>query len=900
MERRKGIKAFSLLLAALMVLCVAPQTSLAAMPDYLEISEKSGFTSQTATVPNLSDGQVWVTRTASSEQFLPTAAVTLSAIGQAYNAPETNLVPNNVVFVLDVSTSMQTNDKATTMAISANAAMEALCINGNKLAVVTFGEQASVQRALSTDAFTLTTTDETGDDIINVYPKTSVGTNVQAGLNQAYKILQDAKNAGDDASPIIILLTDGAPTYYYESVSTSNVTTSDRKGSGSSTDNNHIGRTIIQAAYLKVLMPDLRIYTIGFDTAGNASANVTLNPTPENITAYGNNLSSSLTSFKNSVPSASRAAINYNYASGAYNASNSTSSLNSALNAIVRGIRVSKPVLESKDNPTDTTLTDESYVTLKDKIGQNFVLGSNVTVSYMGASYPFTYNSSTGKITYNTAINDVGYNPEMARLVITYSTSSRTLTWKIPGNTLPCKDPGGTGNVQPISLTYNIALEGENLTEGVYNTSSSFTVDFTPSPDNPCYSDQDVLSKDTYTNTNQATYYTALFPSGTDSGSRQLWTLGTGSSLAGMTYRQFPTNAATYRNLTPAYINVTLDNGTVLKMTPIEDLTASAKFYTSNMTNVDAYSVSSNTFKIGSTYYNDADVTAIEYVRNGVYNITVTYNGGKYSLVFPSVSISNRQTTSKYTLNFKKASGSELQQGFVYDANLNRITLKLDSSSQALIFRETVSSSTTTLINANAAANEYTIKQTTINADGTQTLTVYLLTSSSITKTVSTVVPSGDVSNSGETSGSMIVKSNAIIGEISLKAENGTATAVADKAGQAVVVLTFTSKDAFRNFNFTLSSAKGSTVDAFSGYAVVSVSSSLTRNADGSFNADTAGTHTVTLLVTNPYTPVPDSFKVYLEGVSYKTKAGNDKSLPHATNYANQKVKVVLKSPSRH
>ena len=993
---KRLFKKLPLVLAVILLVAAVPMGGLAAIPDYLDISSKSGFTSALTNAPALSDGQVWVDRSASSDVVSPTATVTLSALGQSFQAPTVKVKSNNVVFVLDYSSSMQQNSKAANMAAAANSAVEALNINNNQLAVVQFYSSAVLKRGLSTVPFTLTTTgsDDLANNMINVYPPTGNGTNIQAGLNAAYNELLRAKNDKSDANPVIILLTDGAPTYYYPNIQDLR-TSGTYSGSGSSTTNNELSFTAIQAAYLKTLMPELRIYTIGFDTSGSASALAALYPTDTNIAAVYNLRSAMGSVVTNYVPSAVQGKIVYNYTNGYYTASNSTASLNAALNQIIRGMNNFTPVTEINKTGSTSELADTSYVYVYDTVGNYFTLGSAMTLTLNGSSYTFTYHSDKNAYTYDTAVTDPSYNASLANMKVLYDSTTRKVTWMIPASVLPCRDSGGGGSAVPIRLSYTVTLEGTNLQESTYNTSTSCSVNFTPAADNPYYSTYTQQSSQTYTSS--AEYYSATFPSGS-SGATTLWSFASGSASGSLTYAS-PASAvksASY-STSSKVLSLTLADNSAEQLSTVTSQTASTQFATNNLTDATQYVISS--FTAGGTSYSDAKVTSV--VKSGSnYNITVVNNSGNSTVQFTNVAMTAQAGTlsavfsvrqrknstswssgsealeslilngtdvtdsaslTSYTVNtdntisfvvfyngvsyqfnnvllnisdgnryyhngtaatavyqpdyqnkstlvstsYYLATGSDVvkQFSYTYDSSINKITLTIGTSG-TLTFRETVTATSNTQI-VSMAGGGFIVKVTDKDpTTGVTTVTTYTLTAgpdaanNTLTKTISIATPSGPVSNTMTSSGSMTLTSNSIINNVTLRAGDGSGTAFANTLGQATVVLTFTSKAAFNNMAFSLSTAPDSLV-GFTSYTVTGVGGGLQKAADGKFYASTAGTYTVTLQVTNPNSAL-SSFMLYMYKVDYKTNAGTAKTLPHFDGYANQKVKVVFNSPMGH
>lgn len=921
---RRGIKVVSLLMAALFVVCALPQASLAELPEYLEVTNKD-FANEAATPPALEPGQVWVTRTATSPVGnSPEATVTLSALGREYTVTEEKTRKFNIMFVLDVSNSMLDNNKANNMAVAANSAVQTLCVNGNKVGVVTFGTDASVRRGLSTTGFTLTTTQTTSGNRINVKPSNGSdgGTNIQAGLTAAYYEL--SRNAAEDVVPVIILLSDGAPTFYYDEIDaipTGSSYTAKNDGSGTETTNKKIAMTIMQAAYLKTIMAGLGIYTISFDINSNESR-ATLNPTTTNISSVGN-LLNDLNTIKVTTKYVSNASVRekliYSYADGAYTASNSTDSLSAALINIVRDIKVVKPVAESPRSQGSAELAETSYVKITDQVGTGYALGSTATITLAGTPYTFNYNSSQNAFAYSGASN-----AQMSKIVLTYNNSTRELVWKIPGSVLPCVSTSGTASA-PIQLSYTVALSGSDLEEGVYSTSANCKVWFTPASDNPYYDFSINVANsaegpynmlETTTTKYQATYAgsgatTTLLRYGT-SVNDGAYAYKIGSDLSGMS----------------AYFDGTKLNAGGFNFAQGEQRTASFtvsfRYYPSS----GAYS----SFNVGAFAVNGKDTSSRSIANiNGrgdnwaSMSINYSLDGAVRSLDLNNLPMTRTFTNYSGTSNdyytytgtgsfdywVATTDESVARELYEYTASPKTLTLNIPNKS-AVTLTEGTSGDVTTVI-LPGENNSYTVTQTTqtngfVSKVVTYTLVSNVLNIQTATYTKSTTTKATQSYNLAA-SGSITLASSNLISDVTLKSVKGSGTAVGEvvnvnnaKDYRATVILTFTAKAKFNNLAFSLTTGKSAgSQAALANYTVVGMSQGLTQGTSGTYSADEAGTYFIMLQFMNPYTPeVPDSFYVYFAGLTYATLANNQKQVEPESGYAGQKVKVVLSSPNRH
>ena len=248
--------------------------------------------------------------------------------------------PLDVAFVLDVSGSMNDNDKDKTMVDSVNSAISTIMKenpdsrvgvvaysskensnysnNSNAITLLPLGKYTpkSDEKYLTIkdDTYTITWRDEWGIPQSATYDKDIISTNVnevasislnvyggtytQTGIKAGADILTSAstkyttKVNGKDKevmrTPVIILLSDGDPTYYnknYQSL------TGDRSGTGNSTSENDAYYTIRTADYYKKQVTShyygttgtkSKFYTIGLNMSGTLSKTI-LDPSSTNV-----------------------------------------------------------------------------------------------------------------------------------------------------------------------------------------------------------------------------------------------------------------------------------------------------------------------------------------------------------------------------------------------------------------------------------------------------------------------------------------------------------------------------------------------------------------------------------------------------------------------------------------
>lgn len=254
--------------------------------------------------------------------------------------------PLDVVFVLDVSGSMNDNDKDKTMVDSVNSAISTIMKenpdsrvgvlaysskenssysnNSNAITLLPLGKYTPKSDGkyltIKDDTYTITWRDEWGIPQSATYDKDIISTNVnevasislnvyggtytQAGIKAGADILTSAstkyttKVNGKDKevtrTPVIILLSDGDPTYYnknYQSL------TGDRSGTGNSTSEKDAYYTIRTADYYKKQVTShyygttetkSKFYTIGLNMSGTLSKTI-LDPSADNLNECNKN-----------------------------------------------------------------------------------------------------------------------------------------------------------------------------------------------------------------------------------------------------------------------------------------------------------------------------------------------------------------------------------------------------------------------------------------------------------------------------------------------------------------------------------------------------------------------------------------------------------------------------------
>lgn len=307
--------------------------------------------------------------------------------------------PLDVVFVLDISGSMNDNDKDKTMVDSVNTAISTIMYENpeSRIGVVAYSSTYNSSLANANNATTLlplgkytpkttgkyltlqegvlrgnnetydtitTNVNEKKNQTLNVYG----GTYTQAGIKEGAGILTSAntkftttvngKQKEITRTPVMILLSDGDPTYYNENYTT---LSGKKYGNGSDTTENEAYYTIRTANYYKQQITShyygttgtkSKFYTIGLNMSGTLSETI-LNPTSENVNKCNDEGSEGGYFTWRNVKGklydkiiADGSAGKYSYADQSYVGSMTTSDLQSIFNTIIN------------DNSTSTETRD--------------------------------------------------------------------------------------------------------------------------------------------------------------------------------------------------------------------------------------------------------------------------------------------------------------------------------------------------------------------------------------------------------------------------------------------------------------------------------------------------------------------------------------------------------------
>ena len=275
-------RAIALLLTLFLVFGLVPTPVSGALAPGLQMKD-IGTDTQTDRPDSLTDGAIWTDK---SVESLGNGLfeITLTALGQDYKVEEPEDRENiDVVLVLDVSGSMGSNNRLSNMkAAASSAAAILLGAEGNSVAVIKYSDDAETVQDFTTNSAVVS-------NKINSL-SAGGGTNIQKAFYLAQRTIELREDATN--KPIIILMSDGQPTYYYNGIIGVD-SPLPRQGEGYSSETNgaYVWNTVKQAMHAKNSVTGLDIYTIGFGVSdSNAYAVTTLQPTEENTRNYRPNL----------------------------------------------------------------------------------------------------------------------------------------------------------------------------------------------------------------------------------------------------------------------------------------------------------------------------------------------------------------------------------------------------------------------------------------------------------------------------------------------------------------------------------------------------------------------------------------------------------------------------------
>lgn len=334
-----------------------------------------GYTTAFGTTPSAAyNGKVWADKSVNINEDGKTFDVTLSALGQTYDGQtitETQ-VAYDVMFVLDTSGSMdgqKFEDAAGALNSAMNALLEGEGTEHNRVGITTFADNANNSNNLflplghhekqrnrndfisysngfiSPDTITVRTSAIDSKSV-----EANGGTYTQSGIATGVNALSEAQKPDDNVVhyPVVILLTDGNPTYYdsdYDNVSNWNP-----DGNGSSSNGDREGYYTVRTAvsYKQKLTQSYqtkypgedvsaRFYTIGQDLAGLYPETI-LNPSVQNLTEARNERGDARDLANTLFPGNQQIDDRYSYADGSYTGEMNQEQLEEIFQSIIKDI----------------------------------------------------------------------------------------------------------------------------------------------------------------------------------------------------------------------------------------------------------------------------------------------------------------------------------------------------------------------------------------------------------------------------------------------------------------------------------------------------------------------------------------------------------------------------------
>ena len=438
--------------------------------------------------------------------------VTLSGLGQAF---QTSRVVENgkkldVVFVLDVSGSMSLygSQRYKNMVNAVNTAMKTI-MNANKenrIGIVTFSGSSDTLLSLdsyktsnqngnyltandSTISIANGVTDSNGNresGRVNV----SGGTFTQSGMARGANLLIN-NNDTEDRVPVVILLSDGEPTYgttNYNNVGNHNL------GSGSRSTGQIGYNTILTGKSYKDKVEtkygeDCMYYTIGLDVTSDFGKAV-LNPTTENV----NNLSYYGNEGKLKDLLVDNGEVkDVQYVDKAYSGEMSAEELN----------KIFEEITSDLIKNTLSPLTNDTTVKFTDTLGTGMELKEKPVITYNGLDCGYTsveeHATYTKYIFNHNVFNSKGENVNLSSIdlrVYHNEDGTHTVSFDVPEDIFPylIREKDNT-NISPIRLKFKVGLTDQAVesaqTGDVFYTNNfsneKTNVEYTPALDNPYY-----------------------------------------------------------------------------------------------------------------------------------------------------------------------------------------------------------------------------------------------------------------------------------------------------------------------------------------------------------------------------------------------------------------------------
>ena len=321
------------------------------------------------------------------EEIKITGKITIKEVTSSTEEIKT---PMDVVFVLDTSGSMQGNN-AKNMINAVNSSIKTIMSKNadSRIGVVGFSGKSGNS---ITNSSTIISLNKYGTNIDYLELKDNTikskvtnnsrningGTNTQSGIkagaemligamNKQYETTINGKKVIVTRTPVLILVTDGEPTYYYAN----ETATEPRIGDGGAyinADENYYYWTIRTAKYYKDQITNkyyqntdktAKVFTIGIGLSGNEAVAM-LDPTEKNVNACNNNNSQQKALYKLITNNGKVAPGAYSYANGSKTGKIEESDLTGFLNTSIDS---------STDNEKNRAITTEESKARRVELG---------------------------------------------------------------------------------------------------------------------------------------------------------------------------------------------------------------------------------------------------------------------------------------------------------------------------------------------------------------------------------------------------------------------------------------------------------------------------------------------------------------------------------------------------
>lgn len=452
-------------------------------------------------------GKVWTDKSV-TDNGNGIAEVKLSALSESRAVAGESSAPVDAVFVLDFSGSMNDSfiagkTRAQAMVEAANSAINKLIATNSESRIGVVGFNKTAFTVLAFNKYTvsqgsnlLSYTTSSGKRYINGKEITG-GTNIQAGINAGSAILENSDNPVGRV-PMLLLLSDGSPTFSNSSAEWWNNNTSGTQGPGNNVYYGNGFLAALSASYNKIQISNhyntsSKIYTIGMigSLAGNELdlANVTINPrgylsatntmATEFRSAFANYTNG--TAFSVQVDQGWWSSENYDFRNTATQtqAKNILSEPTSLIynDAYYPGNDIDDLLTAFEDIVTNITkeagikpIADNENIVFTDQIGEYVDVKSDLTLSYDGTEYTMISN---GNGTYQMGTGVPAEISGVTASINTVASGNQTLTWTVPANAIPLikaviqtdtdgnldRTKSSVTQAVPISLSFNVGLQ---------------------------------------------------------------------------------------------------------------------------------------------------------------------------------------------------------------------------------------------------------------------------------------------------------------------------------------------------------------------------------------------------------------------------------------------------------